>query len=209
MKIFTRVLLGILSVGLVFGSKAASFGVIPGVLPTHGRAAETAKSDSVLLSWRTAASLTITDFGISAALHLPSYNPNAKKYSPFLYLSKTSNVAAPKPGVRTLQGVFASSARVASVQAAKEVKLIPSLTAYPNPSRGITKISLSALGDDNYKIRISNAIGKIYKEFPVNQGSASETIVIDLSPLPAGVYFYSLLVNEKMVETKRLILQQQ
>ncbi|MGV3540901.1 MAG: T9SS type A sorting domain-containing protein [Rufibacter sp.] len=208
MKIFTRVLLGVLSIGLVFGSKAASFGVIPGVLPVH-KGTEASKSDTVLLNWRTAASLTITDFGISTAMQLPSYNPNAKKYSPFLYLNKNSNLSTAKPGVRSQQVSFASTARVSAPHAAKEAKVIPTLTAYPNPSRGLTKISLSSLGDDNYKIRISNAIGKVYKEFPVSQGSASETIVIDLSPLPAGVYFYSLLVNEKMVETKRLILQQQ
>ncbi|MFD1756767.1 T9SS type A sorting domain-containing protein, partial [Rufibacter sediminis] len=73
----------------------------------------------------------------------------------------------------------------------------------------VTKISLSSLGDESYKIRISNAIGKVYKEIPVMKPTSTETIVVDLSPLPAGIYFYSLLVNEKMVETKRLILQQQ
>ncbi|MFB9864514.1 T9SS C-terminal target domain-containing protein [Rufibacter immobilis] len=211
MKIFTRVFLGILALGLVVGSKAASLGVVPGGLPVNARVADTSKSDTVFLNWRSASGLTVTDLGILPALNFPSYNPNAKKYSPFLYLTKKGNSAlAVKPGVRNVTPSYTAVTRqLSSTQGIKESKLIPSLNAYPNPSRGVTKISLSSLGDDHYKIRISNAIGKVYKEIPVMQPSATETIVVDLSPLPAGIYFYSLLVNEKMVETKRLILQPQ
>ncbi|RNI26331.1 T9SS C-terminal target domain-containing protein [Rufibacter latericius] len=117
---------------------------------------------------------------------------------------------ATKPGLRQVAAVYASASKILTGgQGTKEPKLIPSLNAYPNPSRGVTRISLSSLGDETYKIRISNAIGKVYKEIPVAKPTTTETIVVDLSPLPAGIYFYSLLVNEKMVETKRLILQQQ
>ncbi|MFA1772785.1 T9SS type A sorting domain-containing protein [Rufibacter glacialis] len=210
MKIFTRVFLGVLTLGMVLGSKAASLGVIPGGLPVGTRTVETTKSDTVFLNWRTPTGLTVTDLGILPALNFPSYNPNAKKYSPFLYLTKKSDRLAIKPGVQHVSASTAGARKTFFLnQGNKESKLIPSLNAYPNPSRGITKISLNALGDENYKIRISNAIGKVYKEIPVMQPSVTETIVVDLSPLPAGIYFYSLLVNEKMVETKRLILQQQ
>ncbi|WP_460891856.1 T9SS type A sorting domain-containing protein [Rufibacter soli] len=211
MKIFTRVFLGILSLGIVLGSNAATLGVLPGGLPA-GRYIETnSKSDTALLGWRTPASLTVTDFGILSVLHFPSYNPNAKKYSPFLAASKNSGGLVAKLTGRNVSTAFASVASLKGMaaQGVKEPKLIPSLNAYPNPSRGLTKISLSSLGDEKYKIRISNAIGKVYKEIPVMQPTSTETIMVDLSPLPAGVYFYSLLVNEKMVETKRLILQQQ
>ncbi|WP_192823518.1 T9SS type A sorting domain-containing protein [Rufibacter sp. LB8] len=206
MKIFTRVFLGILSLGLVFGSQAASFGVAPGVVPVSVRANEPTKGDTVLINWRTGAGLTITDFGISTALQLPSYNPNAKKYTPFVRLQKKSSVFS-KPSIRKNDGLYASTVRVTNSQGAKEVRVTPSISASPNPSRGMTRIALTALGDDQYHVRISNAIGKIYKVIAVPQ--ASEAIMVDLSPLPPGIYFYSLLVNEKMVETKRLILQQQ
>ncbi len=185
-------------------------GVIPGGLPLGTRTTTTSSSDTVFLSWRTAAPITVTEMVKLPALNMPSHNPNAKKYTPFLYLTKNSGAMALKPGVRNVSTSYASTSRNIVVnQGTKDGKLIPSLNAYPNPSRGVTRISLSALGDDNYKIRISNAIGKVYKEIPVTQPATTETIVVDLSPLPAGVYFYSLLVNEKMVETKRLILQQQ
>lgn len=83
----------------------------------------------------------------------------------------------------------------------------PSINAYPNPSRGITRVSLSQVGmSENYKLKISNTIGKVMEthELPVTH---SNVFVLDMTGYPAGVYFYSLLVNDKTVETKRLILQ--
>ncbi|WP_062544215.1 T9SS type A sorting domain-containing protein [Rufibacter tibetensis] len=208
MKIFTRVFLGVLTLGIVLGSKAATLGILPGGLPVGTRTLESSKTDTVFLNWRMPANPTVNDFGILPALNFTAHNPNVKKYSPFLYLTKSSGVTAAKPGLRST--AYASVSKILSGnQGTKEARLIPSLNAYPNPSRGVTKISLSSLGDENYKIRISNAIGKVYKEIPVMKPATTETIVVDLSPLPAGIYFYSLLVNEKMVETKRLILQQQ
>lgn len=83
----------------------------------------------------------------------------------------------------------------------------PSINAYPNPSRGITRVSLSQVGlTENYKLKISNTIGKVMEthELPVTH---SNVFILDMTGYPAGVYFYSLLVNDKTVETKRLILQ--
>lgn len=86
-------------------------------------------------------------------------------------------------------------------------KNVPTLSAYPNPTRGVTTLSLSQVGDDNYKIRISNTIGKIVRTIDLKDLNESSEVTLDLSHLPSGVYFYSLLVNEKMIETKRLVLQ--
>ncbi len=206
MNIFKRLLIGFLAVTLVYGSQAASFGV----LPAGTRLADAAKGDSVLFHWRTGAVLTISDFGISNALHFPVYNPNAKKYTPFLTIKKNNDAMAVKPGVKSLKTNFTRSAKTLAVtQLAPEPRIMPSLNAFPNPSKGITRISLAPLGDDVYKIKISNAIGKVYKVIPVRKETTTESVTVDLSPLPAGIYFYSLLVNEKMVETKRLILQPQ
>ena len=83
----------------------------------------------------------------------------------------------------------------------------PSINAYPNPSRGITRVSLSQVGmAENYKLKISNTIGKVMEthELPITN---SNVFILDMTGYPAGVYFYSLLVNDKTVETKRLILQ--
>ncbi|QHL89487.1 T9SS type A sorting domain-containing protein [Nibribacter ruber] len=145
------------------------------------------------------------DFGISTALNLPSYNPNAKKYSPFLHVTSKKNKSfAIKPSVRNVAAYKARLNRTVSASL-KEQKVVPSLSAYPNPSNRIINFSLNPVGDDNYKVRISNTIGKVIRTYEVGQQSSLPPV--DLSELPAGIYFYSLLVNDKMVETKRLILQ--
>ena len=89
-----------------------------------------------------------------------------------------------------------------------EGRLKASLNAYPNPSKGKITISLSQASDARYKITVSNTIGKVIKNISVPESAHNSEFLIDLSDKPSGVYFYSLLVNDKMVETKRLIIQQ-
>jgi len=89
-----------------------------------------------------------------------------------------------------------------------EGKLKPTLTAYPNPSKGKFTIALAQATNAKYKITVSNTIGNIIKIISVPDSLRNPEINFDLSEAPAGIYFYSLYVNDKMVETKRLILQQ-
>jgi len=88
-----------------------------------------------------------------------------------------------------------------------EIKALPSISAYPNPARGYTKLALSQpFSNGNFKIRISNTIGRVIGTYEL-PATEQKVLELDLKGLPAGVYFYSLLVDDKTVETKRLILQ--
>lgn len=87
-------------------------------------------------------------------------------------------------------------------------KLLPTVNAFPNPSKGKFTISLTQTAGDIYKIRISNTIGRVIQTIKVEDNAQAADVMIDLSDRPAGIYFYSLLVNDKMIETKRLVLQQ-
>lgn len=89
-----------------------------------------------------------------------------------------------------------------------KLKLSPTLKAFPNPSKGKFTISLTQTAGDVYKIKISNTIGRVIQTIKVADNVPAADVMIDLSDRPAGIYFYSLLVNDKMVETKRLVLQQ-
>jgi hypothetical protein len=122
------------------------------------------------------------------------------------------NLTLPKP---TFSGFTANSSNttmlgINPVQASykfDEGRLKPSLNAYPNPTKGKKfTISLSEASEATYKITLSNTIGHVIKVIEVHPQYHS--YIIDLSDKPAGVYFYSLSVNDKLVETKRLILQQ-
>ncbi|MBF9252277.1 T9SS type A sorting domain-containing protein [Pontibacter sp. 172403-2] len=108
--------------------------------------------------------------------------------------------------LRTDRNMYAASL-VALAPSRNLIKELPSINAYPNPSRGITLFSLNLTANDNYKIRISNTIGRVVTSAEVLPASANTVVQLDMSSLPSGVYFYSLLVNDKTVETKRLILQ--
>ena len=91
----------------------------------------------------------------------------------------------------------------------KDLKQTPTLSVFPNPTKGMVKISLTNGGTEVYKIRISNTIGKVVRTIePADIAAAGNSgVEVDLTNLPPGIYFYSLMVNEKMVETKRLVLQ--
>ncbi|WP_299704651.1 T9SS type A sorting domain-containing protein [uncultured Pontibacter sp.] len=121
------------------------------------------------------------------------YNSNAGRG---LYLTETAYASSSKFVINSYMAWMPSAERST-----------PSINAYPNPSRGITRVSLSQVGmSENYKLKISNTIGKVMEthELPVTH---SNVFILDMTGYPAGVYFYSLLVNDKTVETKRLILQ--
>ncbi|HSI91273.1 MAG TPA: T9SS type A sorting domain-containing protein, partial [Adhaeribacter sp.] len=96
---------------------------------------------------------------------------------------------------------------VRQVAGLKDLKQVPTLNAYPNPTRGETTITLTQAAGEQYKIRISNAIGRTIKTVDLKDRDLENGVQLDLTGLPAGFYFYSLLANDKMIETKRLVIQ--
>jgi len=84
---------------------------------------------------------------------------------------------------------------------------VPTLTVYPNPSRGQLTVQAMGLSGQGYKFRLANVLGREVRLLSFRPEQASEALAVDLNGLPAGLYFYSLLVNDKIVSTKRLTLQ--
>ncbi|GAA3921663.1 T9SS type A sorting domain-containing protein [Hymenobacter algoricola] len=99
---------------------------------------------------------------------------------------------------------------VSNVTPATEARpATPTLSVFPNPSRGMVTVSLpqaQKVGSD-YKLRLSNIIGREVRTVALQPELLSAGLPIDLSDLPAGIYFYSLLAGDKVVTTKRLVLQ--
>lgn len=82
---------------------------------------------------------------------------------------------------------------------------VPSLSVYPNPARGQTTVQVSGPGGADYKLRLSNVLGSEVRRLLVRpDNQANEGFALDVSDLPPGLYFCSLLVNDKTLVTKRL-----
>ncbi|GAA4367013.1 hypothetical protein GCM10023185_38510 [Hymenobacter saemangeumensis] len=83
------------------------------------------------------------------------------------------------------------------------------LNIFPNPSKGglvTVKLEQHKAGSD-YKLRLSNIIGREIRTVALKPEVAENGLQLDLSDLPSGMYFYSLLLNDKVINSKRLVLQ--
>ncbi|MFD2718887.1 T9SS type A sorting domain-containing protein [Hymenobacter monticola] len=81
------------------------------------------------------------------------------------------------------------------------------LSVYPNPSRGLVTVKLDQKPGADYKLRLSNIIGQEIRTVALKPDLTAAGLPLDLSDLHAGLYVYSLLVDGKVVSTKRLVLQ--
>ncbi len=78
--------------------------------------------------------------------------------------------------------------------------------AYPNPATNSTTIAYSyPKTAKTAEIIISNILGSKVTEIQLNDFNSKKTI--DISNLNKGVYFYSLIVNDKIYYTKKLIVK--
>lgn len=79
---------------------------------------------------------------------------------------------------------------------------------YPNPFNPITKISFSVKGQrSNMKLIIYDITGKVISEL-VNQVLNAGEYVIDFNGnnLSSGTYFYSLYIDNNLIDTKKMLL---
>jgi len=102
-------------------------------------------------------------------------------------------------GIITVRAVASPTldARAAGIEA----------SVYPNPSRGQVTVQVAQKAGADYKLRLSNIIGQEIRTIALKPELTAAGLPIDLSDLRTGVYFYSLLVDGRVVSTKRLVLQ--
>ncbi|HET9506149.1 MAG TPA: T9SS type A sorting domain-containing protein [Hymenobacter sp.] len=110
-------------------------------------------------------------------------------------------------GHATPQGRYYGQARQPlAVARHPEQSIAPTLSVFPNPSQGQLTVQLTGQLGQDYKLRLTNILGRevlllgLHPEQPAG-------LSVSLAGLPSGLYFYSLLVNDKVVSTKRLTLQ--
>lgn len=83
-----------------------------------------------------------------------------------------------------------------------------SFNAYPNPATSNVTVQYEVANrsaGDNVRINITSLVGNKVCSVPVSNASGKANL--DLSNLVAGIYFYSLEVNGKILSTKKLIVK--
>ena len=73
---------------------------------------------------------------------------------------------------------------------------------YPNPTDGMTNIHFSSTGTENLQLRISDMTGKLLESRILNSINGEQTITIDLSEHPQGIYILGLEQKGKTTYTK-------
>lgn len=78
--------------------------------------------------------------------------------------------------------------------------------AYPNPANNSTTIAYSLPKATNTaSIRISNILGSKISEYSLEDLNGRKSI--DISNFNEGIYFYSLIINNKIYFTKKLVVK--
>lgn len=117
-------------------------------------------------------------------------------------LSMISGAAAPLRSAAAVSSPSTSQEQVPPLSGG-------TLSVFPNPSQGLITVRLTGPQPGlYYQLRLRNIIGQEVRTIalrPELTGAAG--LPLDLSDLPAGLYFYSLLVDNKAVLTRRLTLQ--
>lgn len=77
---------------------------------------------------------------------------------------------------------------------------------FPNPVRTNTTIKYQLATDSkDAMIRLINAQGQVINNYPLDSSHLDGEI--NVNDLPTGIYLYSLVVNEKIISTKRMVVQ--
>ncbi len=77
--------------------------------------------------------------------------------------------------------------------------------AYPNPATNRVNFDFNLSGVNNASVNIVNLLGSVVKHADLTAGS--DKVSIDVSDLPQGVYFYSVVANGNIYQTKKLIIK--
>ena len=210
MKTYTRLLLICWSLTSALSASAARFTILvgPNGLNQYSPATLDIKvGDDVEFKWVSGVHPTAST---SSPVAWVEFVPSSQRPSVIIPAS-TFKADVSYPYFCTVHAGMVGTIRVSAATglAAAPPTLANALTLFPNPSRGgLVTVTLQERGGANYKLRLRNILGQEIRTVLLRPELMRGTgLHLDWSDLPAGLYFYTLLVDNKAVLTKRLTLQ--
>ena len=77
----------------------------------------------------------------------------------------------------------------------------------PNPFNAATTIKYHLVNmNNNASILLFDMSGTLMKTYKLNDGNKDSELQISAGELKAGMYYYSLVIDEKEIDTKKMIL---
>jgi hypothetical protein len=77
---------------------------------------------------------------------------------------------------------------------------------YPNPTHNTVNVDYNFdVNIDAASVKIVNLLGAVVKEVEMDQNG--NKLSMDVSDLTAGIYFYSVVVNNEIFKTKKLVIR--
>jgi len=152
-------------------------------------------------TWEDPTGLTIDDdrnTGIMSAYYRSNNTVGSATYRYKLYLAENPNDSI------SINIIFEVAESATSTQnnlafMSRKIRL------YPNPSNGNPSIQASFSFEQNHRLVLSNMLGEVVYEKALSAVKNNQKI--DLSNLPAGLYFYSLLNANKRLFTDKVLLK--
>ena len=80
---------------------------------------------------------------------------------------------------------------------------------YPNPFTGKTTIQFNLTTKEavHVEIKIFDRLGKMVKLLDVQSAKTGiNTVGLDMHDLPSGMYYYSLFVNDRQTDSKKMVV---
>ena len=108
-------------------------------------------------------------------------------------------------GLGTIQDSIDIKYRIGDVDCflSAEEETKAEISVFPNPANNAFNIVMSNISQESYSVELFNLVGeRVLVENLVNGQNT-----IDVSTLPAGVYFYTIFDGQSTVETKKLIVR--
>jgi hypothetical protein len=94
-----------------------------------------------------------------------------------------------------------------AVQVKEDAVVEPGIFVYPNPASGMVYVQLNGFGEtDNLILGLYNVVGENVMSIPLTNGLSG--IKIDISAIPAGVYFVNVLNGTEQVSVVKLVIEQ-